>query len=67
MVSLHATGRLWRIPGFYDLVEALSDPNHERHEQMLDWNAEFDPQAFPVESVNRMLTPLGRRRQTSRG
>jgi len=49
------------IPGFYDLVEALSDPSHERHEEMLDWIGEFDPQAFSVESVNRMLTPLRRR------
>jgi hypothetical protein len=55
------------IPGFYDLVEALSDPNHERHEEMLDWIGEFDPQAFSLESVNRMLTPLHRRRETSRG
>jgi hypothetical protein len=56
------------IPGFYDLVEALGDPAHERHEEMLDWIGEFDPQAFSVESVNRMLTPLRRRRDnTSRG
>jgi hypothetical protein len=55
------------IPGFYDLVEALSDPNHEHHEEMLDWIGEFDPQAFSVESVNKMLTPLRRRPKTSRG
>jgi hypothetical protein len=56
------------IAGFYDLVEALSDPTHERHEEMLDWLGKFDPQAFSIESVNRMLTPLRRRRDnTSRG
>ena len=56
------------IPGFYDLVEALSDPTHERHEEMLDWIGEFDPRTFSVETVNRMLTPLRRRRDnTSRG
>jgi len=49
------------IPGYYDLVEALSDPSHERHEEMLDWIGEYDPQAFSVESVNRLLTPLHRR------
>jgi hypothetical protein len=55
------------IPGFYDLVEALGDPAHERHEEMLDWIGEFDPQAFSVESVNRMLTLLrSRRDNTSR-
>jgi hypothetical protein len=56
------------IPGFYDLVEALGDPAHERHKEMLDWIGEFDPQAFSVESVNRTLTPLRRcRDNTSRG
>ena len=49
------------IPGYYDLVEALSDPNHERHEEMLDWVGDFDPQAFSVDDANRRLTPLRRR------
>jgi hypothetical protein len=57
------------IPGFYDLVEALHDPNHERHEKMLDWiGGDFDLQAFSVDNVNRMLAPLRRHRhKTSRG
>jgi hypothetical protein len=56
------------IPGFYDLVEALSDPNHERHEEMLDWlGDDFDPQAFSVDNVNRMLAPpRSHRHKTSR-
>jgi len=54
------------IPGFYDLIEALSDPNHERYEEMLEWIGEFDPQAFSVESVNMSFTAMRRRRQTSR-
>jgi len=56
------------IPGFYDLVEAISDPTHERHEEMLDWiGDDFDPQAFSVDKVNRLLTPVYRRqRKTSR-
>jgi hypothetical protein len=56
------------IPGFYDLVEAISDPNHERHEEMLDWiGDDFDPQAFSVDKINRLLTPVYRRqRKTSR-
>jgi hypothetical protein len=51
------------IPGYYDLVEALSDPSHERHDEMLDWIGEFDPQGFSVESVNTLLTPLRRSRK----
>ena len=56
------------IPGFYDLVEALNDPNHERHEEMLDWLGDFDPQAFSIDNVNRMLASLRRHRhKTTRG
>lgn len=57
------------VPGFYDLVEALADPNHERYEEMLDWiGGDFDPQAFSVDKVNKMLAPLSRhRRKTSQG
>ena len=57
------------VPGFYDLVEALADPNHERHEEMLDWvGDDFDPQAFSVDNVNRMLAPMRRHpHKTSRG
>src|SRR5215472_9057457 len=55
------------LPGFYDLIEALSDPNHERHEEMLEWIGEFDPQAFSVESVTRLLTPSRRRRDNTSG
>jgi hypothetical protein len=56
------------IPGFYDLVEAMSDPNHERHEEMRDWiGDDFDPQAFSVDKVNRLLTPLHRHRRRTSG
>jgi hypothetical protein len=49
-------------------VEALNDPNHDRHEEMLDWiGDDFDPQAFSVDNVNQMLAPLRRHRhKTSR-
>ena len=49
------------IPGFYDLVEALTDPTNERHEEMRDWiGDDFDPQAFSVDTVNQLLTPTRR-------
>jgi hypothetical protein len=52
------------IPGFYNLLEAISDPEHEQHEELLDWlGGDFDPQAFSVEQVNRRLALLQRRRK----
>lgn len=51
------------IPGFYNLLEAISDPEHEQHEELLDWlGGVFDPEAFSVDEVNRRLAPLQRRR-----
>jgi len=50
------------IPGFYDLLDALDDPSHERHEELSDWIGEdFDPQAFSLDLVNRKLAPKRRR------
>jgi len=50
------------IPGFYDLLDALDDPNHERHEELSDWIGEdFDPQAFSLDVVNHKLAPKRRR------
>jgi hypothetical protein len=51
------------IPGFYNLLEATSDPGHEQHEELLDWLGDnFDPEAFSVTEINRRLAPLQRRR-----
>jgi hypothetical protein len=57
------------IPGFYDLLDALADSAHERHEELMDWlEDDYDPDAFSIDDVNRILTPLRRRRgNTSRG
>lgn len=48
------------IPGFYHMLEALADPNHEDHEDMRDWIASFDAEAFSTEAVNQRLRKLFR-------
>jgi hypothetical protein len=49
------------IPGYYNLLEAIRDPNHPEHEDLLDWvGGEFDPDAFSVEEVNHRLAPIQR-------
>src|SRR5579863_1192071 len=53
------------IPGYYDLLEAIRDPNDERHGEMLDWvGDDFDPQGFSIDEVNRLLLPRPRRPKT---
>ena len=44
------------IYGYMDFLEAIRDPNHERHEELLDWiGGDFDPEAFDVNLVNECL------------
>ena len=46
-------GGVW---GYADFVEAIQDPDHERHEELLEWiGGEFDPEAFDSAEVNRWL------------
>lgn len=49
------------IPGYADLVEVLSDPADQEHEEMLGWlglddAAEFDPETFDAGVVTRELS-----------
>jgi hypothetical protein len=44
------------IPGFYRMLDVLADPDHEEHEDMLEWlGGEFDPEHFDVDETNRAL------------
>ena len=46
------------IPGYYNLLEALHDPDHE---EMLEWTGDgFDPEEFSIDEVNRRLAPVQR-------
>jgi hypothetical protein len=45
--------------GYRDLLIALSDPDHEEHDAMLEWvGGKFAPNAFNVASVDRALKRL---------
>lgn len=43
------------IPGFENFLQVLADPNHEEHEEMLEWyGGSFDPTKFdPLEVSKR--------------
>jgi hypothetical protein len=55
------------IPGSYDLLDALRDPTHDEHKELKEWvGGDYDPEAFSIEAVNRILTRLfSRRTKTS--
>jgi hypothetical protein len=45
--------------GYYDLLVALSDPDNEEHDSMLEWvGGKFDPNTFDIAAVNRKLERL---------
>jgi hypothetical protein len=45
-------GGVW---GFYDYLEALDDPKHDRHEELLDWGGPFNSEAFDAAETTRMM------------
>ncbi len=49
-------GGVW---GFVDFVEAITNPDHEQHEEHLEWNGPFDPEKFdPAIATRRMKKGL---------
>jgi hypothetical protein len=46
-------GGVW---GYADLLEAISDPEHPEHENLLEWlGDDFDPEQFDLRKINRWL------------
>jgi hypothetical protein len=66
-ILLDATGRCppedvggpW---GYNDLLEALADPSHERHDELTEWTGgSFDPLACNVDDLARAVDTLARK------
>jgi hypothetical protein len=56
-------GGMW---GYYDFLEAIQDPEHEEHDECLEWiGGEFDPDAFDLDEINDALRalPLGKKKR----
>lgn len=50
--------------GYGEFLEAIADPGHESHDDMLTWvGGAFDPEAFDAAQVNRELARWARRRR----
>lgn len=48
--------------GYLRFLEAISDPKHPEHEEMLDWiGDEWGPEDFNIDAVNGRLQPRKRR------
>ncbi len=52
-------GGIW---GYANLLEALADPAHEEHEELLEWvGGNFDSERFDKEAVNAVLKRISLR------
>jgi hypothetical protein len=41
--------------GYKGYLQAMADPRHVRHAEMMGWRGPFDPEAFSIENVNCKL------------
>ena len=49
----------YTFPLVLNLLEAISDPAHPEHEDLLEWvGGGFDPEAFDLEGVNLKMRAL---------
>jgi len=48
--------------GYAEYLEAMADPNHERHADMVEWRgSDFDPEIVDKVGIQKQLTRLARR------
>lgn len=44
------------IYGYAEFLEAIADPEHERHDEFLEWiGGDFDPEAFDLVAINQAM------------
>lgn len=53
--AFHIGRRCCEIPDPEDYLDALANPNHDQHDELLAWRGPFDPERFDLEAVNRAL------------
>jgi len=47
------------IYGYYQFLEAIKDPDHPEHENMIEWlGGNIDPDFFDIDEVNEVLSSL---------
>ena len=43
------------VYGFYNYLEIIQRPDHPQYDDMLEWNGEFDPEAFDVQDATKSM------------
>jgi hypothetical protein len=51
--------------GYAEFLEAIADPNHERHAELTEWSGgDFDPNDLAIEDINAALAGLVKPKRT---
>lgn len=45
-------GNVW---GYYEFLETIADPKHERHEELMEWGGPFDPESFDAARATKAM------------
>jgi hypothetical protein len=43
------------VGGYADFLDALADPRHERHEELLEWAGDYAPEDFDAAAASEMM------------
>ena len=43
------------VPGYFDYCEAMGDPKHEEHEDLMAWRGPYEPEAFDAVQVTKKM------------
>jgi hypothetical protein len=51
------------IGGYYGFLEAIRNPKHPEHRDLLEWGGPFDPDAFDLDKINAYFQKRSRTRR----
>jgi hypothetical protein len=54
------------IPGYYDLLDALADPNHPNHADAKEWADDYDPDTIDELPIKYALARIANRRNAAK-
>jgi hypothetical protein len=53
------------IPGFYETLDAIADPDHPNHAEAVEWFDEYEPKLIDDEPIKYALSRIARRRNAA--
>ena len=54
------------IPGFYETLDAVADPNHPNHAEAKEWLDDYDPDVFDELPIKYALSRIANQRNAAR-